>query len=184
MCRTTDLWVWLPVWTGPAEAQNGLVWNVEVMLIILGMWTHHTQKGRFSLQCHKEVSKNLLKNLAYKSFWIFSPNFQSQAWQPLPRTGGSCRAVTDSCRAPHTLKHLWMCILLLHLGQSCTKCKSFTLLCISTAESARGEVLHLWLQRGGGTPQKNCPCSPDLWSVHICWGSDFVQEKWKYLCQI
>lgn len=75
MCRTTDLWVWLPVWTGPAEAQNGLVWNVKVMLIILGMWTHHTQKGRFSLQCHKEVSKKLLKNLTYKSFWIFFPQF-------------------------------------------------------------------------------------------------------------
>lgn len=85
MCRTTDLWVWLPVWTGPAEAQNGLVWNVKVMLIILGMWTHHTQKGWFSLQCHKEVSKDLLKNLTYKSFLdFFSPVFSPRLGNTFP----------------------------------------------------------------------------------------------------
>lgn len=125
------------------------------MLIILWMWTRHTQKGRFSLQCHQEISKNLLENFTYKSFWVFSPVFHPRLAIP-----SQDRCALQSCywftQGSTHAKELWMCILLLDLGQSCTKCKSSTLLCISTAESARGETLHLCLQRGGGTPQKNC----------------------------
>lgn len=154
------------------------------MLIILWMWTRHTQKGRFSLQCHQEISKILLENFTYKSFWVFFPQFSIPDLQSLPRTGGSCRAVTDFCRAPHVLRNY-----------GCASCSWI----LARAAPSANLPLYSAFQQLKVQEEKLCICVSSvvveplrkivclhvsLWSLHMCWDSDFVHEKSKYLCKI